>query len=134
MPWELMRSADNVRKPQDNTQKAQNLECRVPEKIESPNKRIRQETRRESEAEEIEEAKKVESSNAFDGQPSVENWKNECILSIEEWLHSRHTGNECAQHHDCAHTMQSAQCTSYAGLYRLQWRKKPKCTSSRNDS
>jgi len=74
MPWELMRSADNVHKPQDNTQKAQNLECPVP--VESPNKRISQETRRESEAEEIEEAKKVESSNAFDGQPSVENWKN----------------------------------------------------------
>jgi len=67
-----------------------NLENRVPEKIESPNKRIRQETRRESDGEseaeeEIQEAKKkAESLNAFDGQPSVENWTNECVLSIEE--------------------------------------------------
>jgi len=87
---ELMRSTDSVHKQQDNNGKAKNLESRVPEAIESPSKRIRQETRRESdgesEAEEIQEVEKAQSSNASDGQPSVEHWKNECILSIEEWL------------------------------------------------
>jgi len=65
---------------------AQNQESRVTEKSESPNKRIRQETRQESDgesgAEEIQEAEKEKSSNAFDDQPSVEHWKNECMLSI----------------------------------------------------
>jgi len=86
LPWELMRSTDNVHKPQDNTEMAQNPESRVPEKIESPNKRIRQESDGESETEEIQEAEKAESSNAFDDQQSVEHWKNECMLSIEKWL------------------------------------------------
>ena len=45
LPWELMQSAGKVRKPQDNTEMAQNPESRIPEKIESPKKRIRQETK-----------------------------------------------------------------------------------------
>jgi len=89
LPWELIRSVDGVTKQRD-ADNAQKLENRLPEKIESRSKRIRQETKqekaRESEAEEIQGTEKAEASNELDKQPSIDHCKSECIFSIEEWL------------------------------------------------
>jgi len=89
LPWELVRSVDSMTKQWD-ADTAQHLQSRLPEKIESPSKRIRQETKQEnagvSEAEEIQGTEKAEPSYEFDNQLSIAHCKNECVFLIEEWL------------------------------------------------
>jgi len=77
---------------------AQNQESLVTEKSESPNKRIRQETRRESDggsgAEEIQEAKIKELTSR-----RLKTAKTRPCSRPRNGLPSKGTGNNCAQGH-----------------------------------
>ena len=94
------------------TEKVQNLESRVLEKIESPNKRIRQETRRERRERARQKKFKKQRRQNHTTRLMVSHRSSTGKMSAysrpRNDLHGRHTGNECAQGHYCAHTMQSA--------------------------
>jgi len=109
LPWELRRSKNNVHKPQDNIEMVQaaprkeNPESRAPEKIESPSKRIRQETRQgsdgESEAEEIQEAEKENQATCLMISRRSNTGKMSACSRSRNGLHSKGTRNNCAQGH-----------------------------------